>query len=341
MRIFLLLIALLWGTSALAAEGCTFRPGSQIVQATVALPATLSIPRNALNGTALWDSGWKGFSDTTIECDVRGWVTGTNAGAIGAEVPGLTNHNGLPYVFATNVPGIGVSVFWCNQKQADCNPNSTQITPLPSLNWPVKALARYPLGTNWRVLLIKTDDIDVSAGVVAIGGSSEVRYNNLVVTKLSITSGSQITGLGCDVNADSRSIDVRLPTIAKTDFDASPIPRANDKAKTFNINLLCDSGVKVNYQVDGEQTSDGSNVLANSSGEGMASGVGVMLFKGDLSSTTQLQLGSKLVHVEKTSPGTTLVKIPLTARYARTAASPSAMGSGLVSTTAVFTLFYE
>jgi type 1 fimbria pilin len=91
------------------------------------------------------------------------------------------------------------------------------------------------------------------------------------------------------VNADSRSIDVRLPTVAKTDFDASPIPRANDKAKAFNINLLCDSGVKVSYQVDGTQTSAGSNVLANSSGKGMASGV----FKGDLSSTTQLQLGSK------------------------------------------------
>lgn len=337
MRIFLLLIALLWGPSALAAEGCTFRPGSQIAQATVALPSSLSIPRNASNGTPLWDSGWKRFSDATIECDVRGMVTGIHAGAIGAEVPGLANHNGLPYVFATNVPGIGVSVFWCNQML--CNPNPTQITPLPSLNWPVDAPTRYPLSTNWRVLLIKTDDIDVSAGVVTIGGSSEVRYNNLAVTKLSITSSSQITGLGCEMNADSRSIDVRLPTIAKTDFDA-PIPRSNDKAKTFNINLLCDSGVKVSYQVDGTQTSAGSSILANSSDEGMASGVGVMLFEGDLSSTTQLQLGSKLVH-GTTSLSSTRVKIPLTARYVRTAASPSAMGSGLVSTTAFFTLFYE
>lgn len=337
MRIFLLLIALLWGPSALAAEGCTFLEGSQSVQATVALPSTLSIPRNALNGTALWDSGWKRFSDTTIECDVRGMVTGTHAGAIGAEVPGLTNHNGLPYVFATNVPGIGVSVFWCNQMS--CNPNPTQITPLPSLNWPVDAPTRYPLSTNWRVLLIKTDDIDASAGIVTIGGTSAVSYNNLVVTKLSITNSSQITGLGCEMNADSRSIDVRLPTIAKTDFDA-PIPRSNDKAKTFNINLLCDSGVKVSYQVDGTQTVAGSSILANSSGEGMASGVGVMLFEGDLSSTTQLQLGSKLVH-GTTSLSSTRVKIPLTARYFRTAASPSAMGSGFVSTTAFFTLFYE
>ena len=65
-----------------------------------------------------------------------------------------------------------------------------------------------------------------------------------------------------------------------------------------------------------------------------------MLFEGDLSSTTQLQLGSKLVH-GTTSLSSTRVKIPLTARYVRTVASPSAMGSGLVSTTAFFTLFYE
>ncbi|EHN65611.1 fimbrial protein [Comamonas testosteroni] len=338
MRIFLLLIALLWGPSALAQEGCTFAGSSQKVQATVALPSTLSIPRNAPNGTPLWDSGWKGFSGAnTIDCSA-GRVRGSHAGGIGAAVPGHIS-NGFSSVFATNVPGIGVSVFWCNQMLATCNPNPALITPLPSLAWPVEA-RRYLLNTNWRVRLIKTDDIDVSAGVVTIGGTSAVSYNHLVVTTLSLIGSSQITGLGCEVNADSRSIDVRLPTIAKTDFDASPIPRANDKAKAFNINLLCDSGVKVSYQVDGTQTSAGSNVLVNSSGKDMASGVGVALFKGDLSSITQLQLGSKFLHTT-TSSGNTPVKIPLTARYFRTAASLSAMGSGLVSTTAFFTLFYE
>lgn len=339
MRILLLLIALSWVPSALAAEGCTFQKGNQAVPATVALPSTLSIPRNASNGTPLWDSGWKGFSGAAIDCAVQGKVRGTHAGGIGAAVPGHTS-NGFPSVFATNVPGIGVSVFWCNQPLGNCNPNPTQITPLPSLNWPVAAPTKYPLNTNWRVRLIKTDDIDVSAGAVTVGGTSAVSYSELVVTTLSLTGSSQITGLGCEMNADSRSIDVRLPTIAKTDFEDSPIPRANDKAKTFSINLLCDSGVKVSYQVDGTQTSAGSNVLANSSGKGMASGVGVTLFKGDLSSITQLPLGAKLLN-NTTSSGNTRVKIPLTARYVRTAASPSAMGSGLVSTTAFFTLFYE
>ncbi len=334
---WLLLGALLPVSSPLAqVPGCNFTKGNQVVPATIALPSTLSIPRNASNGTPLWDSGWKVFPRTTITCVVRGKVKGTHAGGIGAAVPGHTI-NGFPSVFDTNVPGIGVSLFWCNEF-GTCPSDPTP--PLSSLSWQVAEITEYPLNTNWRVRLIKTDDIDVSAGAVTVGGTSAVSYSELVVTTLSLTGSSQIIGLGCEMNADSRSIDVRLPTIAKTDFEDSPIPRANDKAKTFSINLLCDSGVKVSYQVDGTQTSAGSNVLANSSGKGMASGVGVTLFKGDLSSITQLPLGAKLLN-NTTSSGNTRVKIPLTARYVRTAASPSAMGSGLVSTTAFFTLFYE
>jgi type 1 fimbria pilin len=142
------------------------------------------------------------------------------------------------------------------------------------------------------------------------------------------------------VNADSRNIDVRLPTIAKADFEDSPIPRANDKAKAFNINLQCDSGVKVIYQIDGAQVSGASNVLANASGTGMATGVGVTLFMGDLTSVTRLPLASRFLHTT-TSSGNQPVNIPLTARYYRTAATSAAMGAGLVSATATFTLTYE
>ena len=354
LHVALLLLGALFPVSSPLAQQlgrCAHSTGNGLVRGTIALPPTLSIPRDAPNGTPLWDSGWKGFSETTIDCYLPGYVSGTHAGGIGAAVAGHTS-NGFPSVFATNVPGIGISVFWCNQPLGNCNSNPTQITPLPSLSWLVAAPARYPLSTNWRVRLIKTDDIDVSAGTltigdistetVTVGGTSEVSYSDLVVTTLSLIGSSQIIGLGCEVNADSRSIDVRLPPVAKADFEYSAIPWANDKAKTFNINLLCDSGVKVSYQVDGTQTSAGGvgNILANSSGKGMASGVGVALFKGDLSGITQLQLGSKFLHTT-TSSGNTPVKIPLTARYFRTAASLSAMGSGLVSTTAFFTLFYE
>ncbi|MBB4868260.1 type 1 fimbria pilin [Pseudomonas nitritireducens] len=337
MRILILLLTLLCAPTALAAV-CTFQSGNASVMANLALPTTLSVPRNASNDTVLWDSGWRGYASTNITCNSTGNVRGGHAGGIGAEVPGFTS-NGFPSVFQTNVPGIGISVFWCNNATASCNPDPTKITPLPSLAWSVQA-ARYPLNTNWRVRLIKTADIDASAGTVSVAGMSYIYYADLGISTLTITGASQITGLGCEVSADSRNIDVHLPTIAKTDFEESSIPRANDKAKAFKINLLCDSGVKVSYQIDGAQTTGDGNVLANASGTGMATGVGVTLFKGDLSSVTRLPLATRFLQTT-TSTGNQSVSIPLTARYYRTAGSAAAMGSGLVSTAATFTLTYE
>lgn len=338
MRILILILLLFCAPTALAAV-CTFQSGNASVLANMALPATLSVPRNATNGTVLWDSGWKGYSGTTIYCNASGTVKGGHANSIGAAVPGYTS-NGFASVFKTNVAGIGISVFWCNQPIANCNPDPTKITPLPNLAWNVSAV-QYPLNTNWRVRLIKTEDIDASAGAVSVPGLSYVSYADLGVTTLMLTGTSQVSGLGCDVNADSRNIDVRLPTIAKTDFDASPIPRDNNKAKSFKINLLCDSGVKVSYQVDAAQTTGDGNVLANATGKDMATGVGVTLFMGDQSSITRLPLASKFLHTTTASGGSAPVSIPLTARYYRTAASAAAMTPGLVSTTATFTLFYE
>ncbi|MNC81458.1 hypothetical protein D3C81_2079130 [compost metagenome] len=59
-----------------------------------------------------------------------------------------------------------------------------------------------------------------------------------------------------------------------------------------------------------------------------------------MNSSDTLFLGVKFQYVQ-TSGATQGVSIPLTARYYRTAANSSDMTSGLVSTTATFTLFYE
>ena len=340
MRVLVFLLLLLSAPSALAAA-CTLNAGNTTAVASIALPSTLSIPRNAPDDTLLWDSGWRGFSDVNFKCTGTGYVQGELAAGIGTSVPGYTSV-GFPSVFNTNVPGIGVSVFWCNTETSSCNPDRTKITPPPSLNvnWAVGVGSR-SVRSNWRVILVKTAAIGVNAGTLTIAGQSRVSYIDLPVTTLSLTGSSQITGLGCDINSDSLGIDVPLPTIHSTDFsDASPVHTSSAKARTFSIGLLCDSGVKVNYQVDGAQSSAGSNVLANASGAGMATGVGVQLFEGDVNSTTVLQLGSKKLQ-STTTAGNTSVHIPLTAKYYRTAPDVASITPGLVSTTAVFTLTYE
>lgn len=302
--------------------------------ATMALPASVSVPRNATNGAILWDSGWKDYSSTNVYCNTADTVHGINAASIGEPVPGYTS-NGVPSVFKTNVPGVGISVFWCYQYPATCNPE----IPLPSLSIAFQALL-HQVSSKWRVRLVKTGDIDASAGAVSVAGASIVATTDVIMAILTLTGTTQISGLGCEVNADSRNIDVRLPSIARTDFDSSPIPSSNDKAQAFNINLLCDSGVKISYQIDGAQAIGDGYVLANASGAGMATGVGVTLFKGGVGSNTPLPLATKFLH-SSTSVSATPVSIPITARYYRTAASSAAIVPGLVSATATFTLFYE
>lgn len=340
MRVLIFLLLLLPVPSAVAAV-CTFNSGTTAAIASISLPSTLSIPRDAANDTPLWDSGWRGFADVKFQCTGSGAVHGELAAGIGASVPGYTSV-GFPSVFETNVPGIGVSVFWCNTLTADCNPDRTKITPPPSLNvnWSVGPSQR-TMRTNWRVILVKTAHIGVNPGTLTIAGQSRVSYIDLGVTTLSLTGNSQILGLGCEINSNNLNIDVPLPTVQVSDFnDASPVPIGSARARAFSIGLLCDSGVKVNYQVDGPQSGDANNVLANASGTGMATGVGVQLFEGDVNSTTVLQLGSKKLQ-STTTQGNTPVNIPLTAKYYRTAADVASITPGLVSTTAVFTLTYE
>ncbi|GLZ86029.1 outer membrane usher protein [Metapseudomonas resinovorans] len=335
MRNLAFLLFLLLSPSVFAA-GCEFEKGYDTSNGAIALPASIPIPRNAPNGTVLWDSLWQTSSTPHISCSSSGTVSGTLASSIGAPVPGYIS-NGYSSVFETGIPGIGISVFWCNH-ESNCDSDPTKLTPLPNLDWKVGPV-EYKKLINWRVRLIKTGNVDASAGILNVGGVSTIYYIDLPLARLTLTGGTTVTGLGCEVSADSRNIDVQLPSIAKVDFvDGSPVIQANDKARMFSINLLCDPGVKVSYQVDGTQAA--TDVLANASGPEMATGVGIRLFRGDLNSFETLHLGSKLLHVE-TSGAAQGVSIPLTARYNRTVNNSDEMTSGKLSTTATFTLFYE
>lgn len=344
MRILILLLILLSASSTASAE-CFFRVGSDTVSASIALPATLSIPRNAASGTPLWDSGWQGFGgDLRIGCQPSDLVRGFNAAGMGLPVPGHVS-NGYLSVYATNVPGIGVSVYWCDMGQLICPTDPGQTTPLRGLNHPFGDAPWDFWGTlvrpHWRVRLVKTGDIDASAGAVTVGGQSEIGYGSVNVATLSLTGSTQITGLGCELRSDSLNIDVSLPTVFTSDFHyLLPVPSNTARARAFSIGVVCDAGIKVNYQVDGPRDNAASDVLANASGAGMATGVGVQLYKGGLSSTEVLPLGAK-VFVRETSNGNESVRMVLTAKYYRTALDNAFISPGLISTTATFTMIYE
>ncbi|MEL7939652.1 fimbrial protein [Pseudomonas delhiensis] len=331
-KIFLFCLLLLGGLSTSAWASCSFDSGYMTSQLSMSLPATISVPADATPGTELWSSGWVAASGNNITCNSNGYVSGALAAGIGAAVPGFTNSSGYPSVFKTNIEGIGISVYWCNN--ASCNPLYNNVTPIPSLAWSVIG-TQYPLKNSWWVRLVKTGPI-LNGGQLQVSGTSTVSYQNLAVTQLTFTGATAVTSRACEINPDSQGITVPLPTVLRSDFPSGlGVLADNSKARAFKINLRCDNGVKVWYQIDG--TTSGNQVLNNASGAGMASGVGVQLFYGDASSTLVQPLATRALQTT-TSSANQAVSIPLAAKYYKTS---SGMTAGQVAVTATFTLTYE
>lgn len=304
----------------------------QVSQFTMSLPATLSVARDAPVGTELWSSGWVDAPPNAIRCVLRGNVSGVLAAGIGSAVVGFSS-NGFNSVFRTNVDGIGVSVFWC--ADSVCDTNYANVTPLSGLGWSANS-ASFDLKHKWWVRLVKVGDV-LSSEPLIISGVNQVKFHGGVIASMTIAGQSEIQNGACEIDPGSSNISVSLPSVTLSDFnDSTTVLEDSAKARTFEISMLCEPGVNVRYQIDGAAS---GNVLENKKSTGMASGVGIMLFRGDQGSRTVLPLGEKITHV--TTAGDSSVKIPITAKYYKTAATTREMTGGGVSVAAVFTLFYE
>ncbi|TDV11795.1 fimbrial protein [Paraburkholderia caballeronis] len=333
--LFALLLSLLAVSGAHAA--CSFKSGSA-VNTSISLPSTLNVLSDTPNGTILWSRDWLSSGSYNINCSGSGVVAGTLASGIGTSVDGFTNAKGYDSVFATNVPGIGISVYWCNTAVASCNRNYADVTPIPSLpaSWGTISGSSYNSPTSWSVQLVKTGAI--SPGPLSAGGVSTISYMGLVIATLMITGGTPVATLGCQINPTN--ITVALPTVMKHDFtDSSPTPTGTSKATPFNISLACDAGVQVLYKIDGTQTGSDTNVLANSTGSGMAQGIGVQLLQGDPGSNSPVPIGQSVTYGSRTA-GSGPMNIPLVATYYKTVPIANVV-PGIVSVTATFTVLYQ
>jgi type 1 fimbria pilin len=319
-----MLCSLLLASQSAQAD-CWFRSGGAS-EATITLPATLSVPSDALDTPPQWNSGLLTFANFNAACTGVGDVRGTLAAGIGAAVPGFTS------VFATNVPGIGISVRWCNGT-ATCNPTS-----VPNINAQTAPGGGniYNFPSTWSVQLVKTGV--VTPGVLSVPGTTFVTYQAMPIARLTIAGSATVKTTGCQITPLNITVD--LPRITKSDFtDASPTPVGSNKSKPFDISITCDPGVQVLYEIAGTQTGTGTNVLANSTGSAMARGIGVQLLQRNPGSTTVVPIGSYVTYGARTG-GSGPVNIPLTATYYRTAEA-SGIVPGRVSVTATFTLLYQ
>lgn len=316
---------------------CSFTGGGA-GNAIIDLPSTpISIPDDTANGTVLWSTGWKWFTTGQINCTTNGKIMGILSSEISTPSP-------IPRVRATNVPGIGVAIFWCNKNVTSCPTDpwgsgavgggvSSGWSELSALDWQFTAGKYDPFTQVW-VYLIKTGKIE--PGVLSIAGSSLAQYDGLATSRITFAGTTNVSSRSC-VQTSPSAIRLELPTIAKNEFGKTGTPLLAGKERAFDITLACDPSLNVKLSI----ASNGSpvqNVLANSIGGNMATGVGIQLFQGGVASQTVVPLDVKRDITTTASSGNNQpVTIPLTARYYKF--GDIVPGQVRVSTT--YTLTYE
>jgi type 1 fimbria pilin len=320
---FLLLLAL----PSAGWASCYFYGGATSTyehDAHMALPTSFSVDRDAPVGTPLWDSGWTPVKTARILCQPLDRMRPGYGPGIGDLVTAIGGG-----VRKTNVDGIGIGIYWCPNQSCGLSPLSEWTGSVGSV-W-------ISVHNQWRVRLVKIAP-EIGNGTLNFGAYSSIAYGNVIMSRLWLTGSTVVGNRGCELNPATKTISVPLPDVRASEFDPGlGVLRDSSKARSFVIQMQCDKGAKVYYQIDGTEASSGSNVLANAAGAGMATGVGVQLFQTNLANGPVQPLGSRMLFTTATSDDET-VDIVLAARYYKTA---SRITGGRVDTTATFTLTYE
>lgn len=313
---------------------CVFEVGSAKQHLTYTIPGQFSFPRDMPIGSTIFDSGWMYVNSTEVPCNIEGSVTGKYTGHILAamnNVPGYTDGT----VYSTPIPGVGMQLFWCNMES--CNPNPSTVTPPAVLNW-WHGKRTYTLRHNWWVRLVKVGDFQNTYSK-PFNVSSSIYYSGLEVASITVQTPSNVINVSsrtCNVSTPN-NFTVQLPTVNKAEF--KNIGALNGKTSSFSLDMMCERDLKVNYMFTSlNQNSELGNVINNSTGNNMATGVGIQLFKGGAESTSVVNLNQKYLQTTTGTTNNNFVSIPFTAKYYKIKDS---MTGGLVNTKAVFTLTYE
>lgn len=324
-------VGLLWSLGCQAS--CT---GGSTMFTLISDPVSnLNAARDAPVGSLLWETGWKGTATSAISC------TGTTA-----TLRYYWHPSNLPpgpcvsmpaaggVVCPTNLAGIGVQLQWAPTG----NPATATLTLEPTTQQWVRAQSgttAYTLYALFRVRLFKTGP--VSPGTLQLK-NNVVGFGNYVGTtgganlNLQIPAAS-ITPRACTlVNANQVVV---LPPRSTGDFSGGaqgPVG-GTAGATPFSIQLNCDANLAVSFRLDGPEVAGATGVLANATGAGRATGVGVQVLR----SGSPLALATVHFHANSGGSGG-LVSVPMEARYYKTAPTVT---PGTVSATATLTMTYQ
>lgn len=139
-----------------------------------------------------------------------------------------------------------------------------------------------------------------------------------------------VKSVACSVQ--NTAIAVPMGTVEKRAFKGPGTWPGDANTRSFGINLSCDAGTKINFQVEGSAQDASRGILNLTGGNGSATGVGIQLLYKD----TPLPLSSVIDNGVVSGNGN--YSIPLKARYYQTASN---ITTGAANASATFTLTYQ
>ncbi|MFV7513194.1 fimbrial protein [Stenotrophomonas geniculata] len=272
--------------------------------------------------------------DRVASCD---WNGGRSIGeyvnaAQKRPVPGFAN------TYETDVPGVGIKLFR--------DSGAIQVYYPHQLSFGGGSTVTL-IGGRFRIQLIKTA-AQTGSGVIAPNGRFTTYYfdgdsaSRPVLTSTFKGSGTTVVSPTCEVQAGSRNIAVDFGSVPNTTFTG-----VGSKAvdRDFEIRLNCQGSnvaayqSKIGIRLDADQ--DSSNmpgVLKLSAASNSATRIGIQMVQRDGTTEREVRFG-QTINVGTTAPGTSVMALPLRARYVQTQAGT--VGAGVANGQATFTIQYE
>lgn len=222
-------------------------------------------------------------------------------------------------IYNTNVSGVGIRL---------TNTSSGKVLPYDQSTGANVYI--YIGGDGIKAELIKTGDITggtLDSGMLARASVA----NQFYFANVTLNGTNTITSESCSVTTNP--VNVPLGDHDKSEFSG---PGSGTAWQTFNINLSCIQGARINVRIDATADSDAGvpGIIKLDSDPVNASGVGVQLWY--RYEDSPVQFGQELYYYTSPSGGNEYVQ--LQARYYQTTQSITA---GKANATATFTLSYK
>lgn len=321
----LIMVILSGAASSVYASTCTGNHPENGAM-TFQLPASITVEPDTPVGTIIYEESINSAL-IDMECQVtsnknKGYVTLTDADARNEVLEG---------VYQTNVPGIGIRMAEARDKTPSFN-SANIVTPMHFYSYGSGGWSTIHTTYYAALQLVVTENVD-DGYLDTSRLTAADKWGQEVVAQILVSPTSvHIKTNTC--NLVDKNIYVPLKTVSVDNFNSQYSEVLTDSS--FKIAIAdCRSGTQIDYQFNsaGSTGVTDGNILAITSGDSAASGVGIQILD---KNNNVLSFDRTYTAVSSTSANA-VAEIPLKARYVKT----GSVKAGKVDAIATFELFYR